>query len=169
MADRRRRNWLLKALTQEEYESLQPHLEEVDLPLGTVICESGAELEFAYFPESCVVSIVAVLDDGMTPEMTTIGPEGVVRLAAMLGKPESFGRYIVQLPGRASRIRLDDLQAAALEHPRMRDTMFLYLLGDRSSAPARCVQCCSPRRSPLRAMDTDAPRLPRRGAAPTNS
>ena len=127
MADRRRRNWLLKALAQEEYESLQPHLEEVDLPLGTFICESGAELAFAYFPESCVVSIVAVLEDGMTPEMTTIGPEGVVGLAAMLGKPESFGRYIVQLPGRASRIRLVDLQAAAVEHPRMRDTMFLYL------------------------------------------
>jgi CRP-like cAMP-binding protein len=95
MADRRRRNWLLKALAQEEYESLRPHLEEVDLPLGTLICESGAELGFAYFPESCVVSIVAVLEDGMTPEMTTIGPEGVVGLAAMLGKPEGTVRNLV--------------------------------------------------------------------------
>ena len=79
MADRRRRNWLLKALAQEEYESLQPHLEDVDLPLGTLICESGAELEFAYFPESCVVSIVAVLEDGMSPRDDYHRPGGGCR------------------------------------------------------------------------------------------
>ena len=74
-----------------------------------------------------MISILAVLKDGTTPEMATIGPEGVVGVVPMLGSREAFGRYLVQVPGRASRIHFDDLQAAMADRPRCRQLIFLYV------------------------------------------
>ena len=127
MADRRRRNWLLKALAQEEYESLRPHLEEVDLPLGTLICESGAELGVRLFPGELRCFHRSRFGRWDEPGNDHHRPGGGCRAGSDAGQAR-----VVRALHRATtrtrlRIRLVDLQAAAVEHPRMRDTMFLYL------------------------------------------
>ena len=45
-----RGNRLLSAMPDAEYRRWEPHLELVEMPLGQVICEPGAELPYAYFP-----------------------------------------------------------------------------------------------------------------------
>ena len=49
-------NNLLNALSSEEYERILPYMELVEMPLGSVIYESGEILHYIYFPMDCIVS-----------------------------------------------------------------------------------------------------------------
>ena len=39
------------------------------LPLGRAVYESGAQLDYAYFPTDCIVSLLSVTKDGSSAEM----------------------------------------------------------------------------------------------------
>src|SRR3954451_16846304 len=169
MADRRRRNWLLKALAQEEYESLQPHLEEVDLPLGTFDLRERSRVGVRLFPGELRCFHRSCFGRWYEPRDDYHRPGGGCRT----GSDAWQARVVRALHRATTRTRLAHPPCRSTSRRRRapqdaRHYVSLPTLGDRSSAPARCVQCCSPRRSPLRALDTDAPRLPRRGAAPTD-
>ncbi|MBD1893446.1 Crp/Fnr family transcriptional regulator, partial [Coleofasciculus sp. FACHB-129] len=62
------KNRLLAALPDEEYERLVPHLEPVSLPLNQVLYELGVPIEYVYFPQQGIVSLLSVLEDGSTVE-----------------------------------------------------------------------------------------------------
>ena len=59
-----KRNLLLAALPDDEWKRWWPQLEAVDLPLGEILCESGSTLSHVYFPTSCIVSLLYVMEDG---------------------------------------------------------------------------------------------------------
>jgi CRP-like cAMP-binding protein len=116
-----RANRFLAALHPDDFGSLEPHLETVILPKGTVLYETGDTLRHAYFPHGCIVSLVAVMEDGRSAEMAVFGCEAMVGATTSLVTRQSFGRYIVHFPGTASRIELDRLHKAINSHPRLRD------------------------------------------------
>jgi CRP-like cAMP-binding protein len=119
-------NRLLATLSSDDCRWLEPYLERVDLPRGTVLAEEGEVLSHTYFPHTAVVSLVRPLKDGRVVEMATFGREGLVGLA-FAGIPlQSFGRYIVQMPGAASRIGTTRLQMAASACPGIQDMMLRY-------------------------------------------
>ena len=62
-------NKLLAALPRADVAALERHAESVDLPQGKVLYEPGEAIRYAYFPHTCVVSLVAVLEDGRTAEV----------------------------------------------------------------------------------------------------
>ena len=64
-----RKNALLAALPQAEWQRWLPHLELVDVPLGQVLYESGSQMTHAYFPTSAIVSLLYVLEDGTSAEI----------------------------------------------------------------------------------------------------
>ena len=146
------RNKLLAALSPHDFAALHRHAEEVDLASGTVLYEPGEQVRYAYFPHSCVISLVAVFEDGRTAEVLLFGCEGVLGLASSFVSRESFGRYVVQIPGTASRVdigrvlELLDLSAAA------RDLMRSYVevIFKQALQTAACnavhgveARCCS--------------------------
>jgi CRP-like cAMP-binding protein len=59
-----RRNWLLGALEPEEFDDLQPDLEIVPLPKGTVLYEAGDPIHYTYFPHNAVVGLINIMEDG---------------------------------------------------------------------------------------------------------
>src|SRR5215212_9635745 len=122
-----RANRLLAAMEPEDFTRLEPQLEIVDLPRGKVLYESGETIRHAYFPHDCVVSLVAVLEDGGSVEVALFGCEGVLGLASSLVSHEAFGRYIVQLPGAASRIGIEQLEEAVANRPAARDLLHRYI------------------------------------------
>src|SRR3954453_8289851 len=118
-----RANRLLAALDADDRARLEPHLEAVQLAAGTVLYESGESVRHAYFPHGCVVSLLAVLEDGGSAEVALFGREGVLGYASSLVSREAFGRYVVQVPGAASRLPATRLSEAAEASPALRDLL----------------------------------------------
>src|SRR4051795_13288479 len=121
-----RANRLLAALDADNLARLEPHMEALQLAAGTVLYESGETIRHAYFPHHCVVSLVAVLEDGGSAEVALFGCEGVLGYAGSLFSREAFGRYVVQVPGPASRVPVTRLSEAAEASPRLRDLLQRY-------------------------------------------
>ena len=57
-------NKLLSRLSEEEFARLMPQLEPVSLSAGERLSEEGQDTRFIYFPESCVISCQASMEDG---------------------------------------------------------------------------------------------------------
>jgi CRP-like cAMP-binding protein len=107
-----RANRLLAALAPEDLAGLEPHLELVELTRGQMLYDTGEAVSHAYFPHHTVVSLVNVLEDGGSVEVAVFGREGVLGLLSALVTHEAFGRYVVQMPGTASRISVERLNEA---------------------------------------------------------
>lgn len=100
-----KQNHLLAALPEEEYELLLPYLEEVKMPLGEVIYESGGELRYVYFPSTCIVSLLYVMENGSSAEIAVVGNEGIVGIALFMGGGSMPNRAVVQSAGHAYRLK----------------------------------------------------------------
>jgi CRP-like cAMP-binding protein len=100
-----KKNHLIAALSADAYEHLATNLELVLLPLGTVIYESGDELRYAYFPTTCIVSLLYVLEDGASAEIAVVGNEGMIGVAIFMGGNTMPNRAIIQSAGHAYRLR----------------------------------------------------------------
>ncbi len=121
-----RANRLLAALDPDDFARLAPALELVELPRGKVLYETGDTIHHAYFPHACMVSLVTVMQNGETVETATFGREGVLGFSSALVTRQSFGRYIVQLPGSASRIPLARLWEAFDTNPAIRTILLRF-------------------------------------------
>ena len=78
-------NHILNALPAPERERLFPHLKLVELPLGTVLYESGDTLRHIYFPTDSIVSLLYVLANGASAEISIVGNEGAIGVALFMG------------------------------------------------------------------------------------
>jgi CRP-like cAMP-binding protein len=97
-------NKLLASLPRAQFNLLLPHLAIVGLTQGTVVFETGDEVDQVYFPHSGMFSLLAVMRDGKAIETATVGREGVIGAMAGLGLYTSLVRVVVQLPLTASKI-----------------------------------------------------------------
>ena len=59
-----RNNQLLAALPAAEWQRWLPQLEQVEMPLGQVLYESGTTLSHVYFPLTAIVSLLYVMENG---------------------------------------------------------------------------------------------------------
>src|SRR5687768_1561901 len=105
-----RANKLLAALEPEDFACLEPYLEIVRLQQAQVLCEAGQPLRDAYFPHNVIISLMAVMQDGRSAEMSVFGSEGITGLTGAAVTHQAFGRYVVQLTGTASRIKIAKMQ-----------------------------------------------------------
>jgi CRP-like cAMP-binding protein len=121
-----RRNWLLGALEPEEFDDLQPDLEIVPLPKGTVLYEAGDPIHSIYFPHNAVVGLINIMEDGQAAEVTSFGREGLCGLLSALKSRHAFGRYKVQVPGTASRIALSKIHEAIRTRPKLQELILSY-------------------------------------------
>ncbi|MBI3171250.1 MAG: Crp/Fnr family transcriptional regulator, partial [Hydrocarboniphaga effusa] len=69
-------NHLLAALPAAVQNRLFPHLEQIALPLGQVLYESGDALRHVYFPTDSIVSLLYVMESGASAEISVVGNEG---------------------------------------------------------------------------------------------
>ena len=97
-------NNLLGALSQAGRERLYPHLQLVPMPLGKVLYESGDVQRHVYFPTDCIVSLLYVMKDGSSAEISVVGHEGIVGISLFMGGETTPSRAIVQSAGSAYRL-----------------------------------------------------------------
>jgi len=97
-------NHLLAALPPAEQEQLYAQLQPVEMPLGKVLYESGDTLRHVYFPTDSIVSLLYVMEDGASAEISVVGNEGLVGVALFMGGETTPSRAIVQSAGSAYRL-----------------------------------------------------------------
>jgi CRP-like cAMP-binding protein len=119
-------NRFLASLPRDAFSLLAPHLRAVTLERGVILHDVGAEIEHVYFPNSGMVSLVAVMQSGATVETATVGRAGVIGFTAGMGAHHAFGRAIVQLPGAAMRLARAQFRSAACESTAIRDLVLRY-------------------------------------------
>ncbi|RDI56818.1 Crp/Fnr family transcriptional regulator [Microvirga subterranea] len=121
-----RANRLLAALEAEDYAYLEPYLETVELPQGKVLYEPGEMVYHVYFPQDACVSLVNVLEDGVTVEVAMFGREAAFGFVSELATGKAFGRYVVQIAGGASRISIQRLHDVVEARPRIRSILWAF-------------------------------------------
>jgi len=99
-----KQNHLLNALPAEVFERLLPKLELVPMPLGMVLYESGDTMRHVYFPTNSIVSLLYVMENGSSAEISVVGNEGVIGVALFMGGESTSSRAIVQSGGHAYRL-----------------------------------------------------------------
>jgi len=124
--DQAKSNRFLAALPRADLALLTPHLHPVSLERGTLLHDAGDEIEHVYFPHNGMISLVAVMQDGMTVETATVGRGGAVGTTAGLGSRCAFGRAVVQLPGWAERISCARFHAIAQQDEALRNLVVRY-------------------------------------------
>jgi CRP-like cAMP-binding protein len=103
-------NYLLAAFPAAERERLFPQLELEPMPLGKVLYESGDVLRHVYFPTNSIVSLLYVLADGASAEISVVGNEGLIGIALFMGGETTSSRALVQSAGFAYRLSGQELK-----------------------------------------------------------
>jgi CRP-like cAMP-binding protein len=121
-------NQLLRSLSDREYAVIEPHLEPIDLPQHLILQEPGADLDFAYFPDSGLASLVVLTTDGRSVEVATVGKEGVIGASLAMGMQHAPHRAIVQVPGTALRLPSEVLGQILSEAPGFQRLLTRYVM-----------------------------------------
>lgn len=97
-------NHLLGALPADAYARISAHLEWVFLELGAVLYESGDAMRHVYFPVDTIISMLYVMENGASAEISVVGNDGLLGVSILMGGESTPSRAIVQSAGHAWRI-----------------------------------------------------------------
>jgi CRP-like cAMP-binding protein len=104
----RTRNKILNLLSPKELEAVLERCEMVAIESEEIVFRRNEPIPFAYFPDSCVISLVTEMEDGDAVEAMTVGNDGFVGMAPFHGIPSSRLKAIGQISGEARRLATDD-------------------------------------------------------------
>jgi CRP-like cAMP-binding protein len=110
-------NVILLSLPPKEYAMLRPHLEPTDLPQHQILEEPGEKIEFAYFLNDGMTSLVALSRDGRSVEVGIVGREGMVGMPLIAGLRQGTFRAIMQMEGTGVRVRAEVFNDILLSSP----------------------------------------------------
>jgi len=125
-----KQNHLLAALPAADYARLAPDLELIPMPLGWAVYESGGHMNYVYFPTTCIVSLLYVMESGASAEIAITGNEGLVGISLFMGGESTPSRAVVQSAGNGYRLRASVLKkefalGGNLQHLALRYTQAL--------------------------------------------
>jgi CRP-like cAMP-binding protein len=120
-------NRLLLSLPPRNLKQLAPKLEFIRCERDQILLDVDDSLDQVFFPNSGVISIVAVYADGSVIEMATIGREGCAGVQASLGARRSSARLLVQIPGSAAKMSRATFDRAMKSMPPFRGLMLAYV------------------------------------------
>ncbi len=139
MADPLLQNRLLASLPAADRDKLRPHFELMAYELAHPLIIPGQPIRYAYFPISCLASLVIVLEDGSTVESSSVGREGMVGIPVILGAVTTPMQTVIQIPGEALRIDSEILKeqferSGALHSVLTRYVHTLFMIASQSAA-----------------------------------
>jgi CRP-like cAMP-binding protein len=111
-----------------DIELIRPHLREVTLTAGQILCEPGDRIRKVYFLHAGVVSKLTVFEDGTEIECALVGREGAVGALSALGLRTAVTRDICHL-----RVGAQAMDAARL-HDAARVSETIHAALDRYCA-----------------------------------
>jgi CRP-like cAMP-binding protein len=121
-------NILLSTMSEDDYALIEAHLFRIVLPVRLQLHEAAQKIEHVYFPESGIVSIVAVTLDGKQCEVGLFGREGMSETATVMGTDHSPHEAYVQAAGlSALKLPTPILERAMVSSSTMRLHLLKYV------------------------------------------
>lgn len=120
------KNQLLAALPSKEYSRLVAYMEVVPLELKQYLYLRNQPIEYVYFLNYGVASMLTVLTDGSAIEVATVGNEGMVGLPVFLGVDRIPGECFIQVPGYGLRMRVDAFKTHVTASSPLHDLLQRY-------------------------------------------
>lgn len=114
-------------LSFPEYQEIATHLECISLPLGTIIHRENEPINYVYFPNQAMISLVTTMENGATTEISLIGKEGMVGLPVILGGKSITYKAVVQVTGTAMRIKAEIIKDYFERFLGLRKIILLYV------------------------------------------
>lgn len=118
-------NAVLRALDADARMHLE--LEPVELLAGEVIYRLGEVEQYAYFPQTAVISLVSAMTNGATASVAMVGREGIVGLSGMFGRADSGTSAVTQIRGTALRVAAAGLRQLRARHAAARPILDGYI------------------------------------------
>jgi CRP-like cAMP-binding protein len=97
-------NRILNALPVEEYQRLAPQLEFINTTHGQILYQTNQTIDYVYFPDKMMISLVSQMSDGGSVEVGVVGFEGMAGLPFVLGVERSPHETMVQIHDGAARM-----------------------------------------------------------------
>jgi CRP-like cAMP-binding protein len=119
-------NKILTGLRDADFAHLMPLLHPVSLSTGECLSEAGETAPFIYFPESCVISCMANMQDGKSAEVGMIGFEGMADITRIVHPRPAVHSLNVSISGSALRVRTDDLNREMLRGEGLQQSLLDY-------------------------------------------
>jgi CRP-like cAMP-binding protein len=120
-------NYLLKTMSSADLALIEPHLVEVRLDVPFRLEQASADIEFAYFLENGLASIVGTLPNGRDIEVGIAGRDGMTGAAIILGARQSPNVTFMQISGWGFRIPTERLLHAMEQSPSLKALLLLYV------------------------------------------
>jgi len=121
-------NQILNSIPEREFNLLRPDLEFIQTPQQHILHEAGERIEFAYFLNEGMASLVVLTSDGRSVEVAIVGREGIVGTPLAVRLKRGPYRSIMQIPGNGLRIKSDVLEEKLKEMPELRLLLNRYVL-----------------------------------------
>jgi CRP-like cAMP-binding protein len=122
------KNAILLSIPDKEFTLLRPHLEPVDMPTHRILHEAGERIQFAYFLNDGLASLVVLTRDGRSVEIAIVGREGLVGTPLAVGLHRGPYRAIMQIPGNGLRVKSALLEDCLPNTPELRLVLNRYIL-----------------------------------------
>jgi CRP-like cAMP-binding protein len=119
-------NRLLGLLPPKDYARLRPHLHRMPLGYRQSLYRARKSIEFVYFIEAGVGSLVNTMAYGQASEVGTIGNEGVVGLPIVFGDDRAPTSVYIQVPGVGLRMKAALFKKELARSASMRIVMLHY-------------------------------------------
>jgi CRP-like cAMP-binding protein len=120
------KNLLLRRLSSSAVENLEPHLHPIQLEVRQAIYEPHQTVQYAYFLESGMISMVSLMEDGRSIEVGTVGKEGIAGGFLILGRDVTFCQFFVQIAGYGHRIGAEALREMAARSSELKQIILRY-------------------------------------------
>jgi CRP-like cAMP-binding protein len=120
-------NQLLASLASDDLALLKPDLEHVELPLRRQLELRGRAIEYIYFLDSGLASMVVSAGANHNIEVGIIGKEGMTGLPILLGIERPVHETFIQTGGDGWRIPAEKLNAAMERSPRLHRSLLRYI------------------------------------------
>jgi CRP-like cAMP-binding protein len=93
---------------------------------GEMLNGSSSDIEFGYFPQSTIVSVLALTEQGENAETSIVGREGMIGSSSIHGIMTSFAECIIQFAGEAVRVPASEIHRVGKASESFRKVVALF-------------------------------------------
>lgn len=120
-------NSILLSIPDQEFDAIRQDLQFLDLPQYTVLHEPRQKLDFAYFLNSGMVSLVCKTRDGESVEVGVVGKEGFTPILVAAGLRTSPHQAVMQVSGSGFKLPVSAFEDALKSSPGLQTTLNRYV------------------------------------------